>query len=176
MLLCFMVRAIVAKDGDKTFYGTRSAFYGIDLLNEEDVRRFADDLERTVIEINSSDKPRADMLLRLQRVGAGIDKNIDVGKDISHMKEHLRDALVLPQNISLSSMPYGTPIINFVARFGRNDTARRRGIDIYPFGIPNDDIWFNPTPFYELGEKWGHLETGEDFNISISGYREINNR
>lgn len=171
-----MVRSIVVRDGDRTFYGKRAAFYGIPLTNEKKIDSFADDLEKRIIRVNNLTKPRSDMFLRLESSGRIMGKKIEVGNEESRLKDDLREALRETSNIHIISEPYEKMIMNFVSRFSKGFLEKNWGLNIYPLGIPNNVLWFDATPFYRLGEKWGELETGEDFDITLKNYKKINNR
>ena len=175
-----MVRAIVVKDKDKTFYGTREALYGISLPDEEAVNPFADDLEKTIIEINNIEKNSSSLSLELRKLDNTGRSPIKIGNEASHLGDELREALKDIYNVGIFQTYSKDIIANFFARFSgpkfSTDPAKDRGLMIYPFSVPNTSFWFNPAPLYELGEKWGKLESGQDFDVTVNNYRKINNR
>jgi hypothetical protein len=168
-----MVRAIVAYDGENVFYGTREAFYGIVLPNEKSVRNFANDLENIIYDANASEKPSGDSFLFLEKDGAGRIKAYPLDGSELSLDDALRDH---GRNIHLICNPYEKTAATLISRSSQNDADNKWGLYICPIGIPNKIFWFNPQGLYDLGEKWGNLETGEDFDMTLKNYREINNR
>ena len=165
-----MVRAIVETSDGRNFWGTRSAGYNLPFVYETDVNIFADDLEKNIIKINNQRDINKDISLILKNQG----KKVEIGRDESRLKDDLRYALNGFQNVQIIFEPYDKVLANLVARFSRDSPHKNRLLEIYPIGIPNKFFWFNPSFLYELGEKHGFLERGEDFDIKINNYRKIN--
>jgi len=160
-----MVRPIVIEGGGKVFYGTREAIYDFSLKTKKDMEKFSEGLISTMETINKSfSDPMRGLYLQQHPI---------MGR-IKLEKDELVSRLGNPENIFLHAYASKELIVNFISSFvPKKDKHRNRIMEIKGFGVPNDFIEFDPTLLYELGEKYGNLRMGVDFDISLSNYREI---
>lgn len=163
-----MVRAIIVADKENLFYGTRMALYGLKLVSTQKLDAFANDLEKTIININNQENSisKDGLIFKDERSR----EYIKIGKEEFRLKDELREALDKPNNITLNFNDWSKSIAMLGARFTENSPWKNRFLEIFSIGIPNKFFWFNPEPLYELGRKYGVLEIGEDFDISIENY------
>ena len=161
-----MVRAIVEKSEGRIFYGTRSAGYVLDFPSEDTVNEFAKSLESELVLVNKRFHRDDGFSLVNDNGTIGINSERWAGKETE-----LQQALKKTSNIQIE-INYKI-IANLVSRFLDEEANRDRFFEIYSYGIPNKIVPCDVSFLYELGEKYGTLRRGEDFNIRIKNYRKI---
>ena len=168
-----MVRPIIVQSGDRTFYGTREAGYILHFPHGERLKEFANELEDSIIKIN---RKIEDPYYQLSLVSAGMTKKISLSEERKEIESKLLfSALKETSNIWIRPSNTNELVANLVSGFLDEDSHRDRFLRIYSYSIPNSEINFDPSFLYELGEKYGRLVHGEDFDITLSNYKEINN-
>jgi len=163
-----MVRAIIVKDGDRTFYGTREARYSLPLESTTKIDAFAKNLEKKMIETNGIFN-----LKSLNGLRFCMEKKYFFDPKEEKSLSLLRKHIFGTSNIQICA---GIQMIaNLVSKYNSTETSesKPRNLIIYPHSVPNSVINFDPSFLYELGEKYGKLYQGVDFDVSIKNYKEV---
>jgi hypothetical protein len=160
---------IILESEGRTFYGTRWAEYILDFPNFDKLRAFANDLQRSIITTNVNlEEKDTYYWLKLRR---GVE-----GDPITFEESGLFKTLTEREKIQLiiRSKRLGESVIaNLIYRFKQSDSHRDRTFVICPYSIPNDVITFDSSFLYDLGKKYGKLVSGDDFEITLTGFTEF---
>lgn len=168
-----MVRPIIVTSEDKTFYGTRWAFYDLPLETKNDRKLFLNELQSGMIKINKS----------LWDSGNGLHFKISEKKRAFKPEQTyegtkiplLEGALFDTPNIQIYTDEF--MIANLISQFSSKEESekRPRGLEIISCPIPNEIIKFDPSFLYDLGNRYGRLIQGTDYDLSLTNFREIRN-
>jgi hypothetical protein len=165
-----MVRPIIIHTPERIFYGAREAYYTLS-LNETNLENFASDLQKSVATANSGKDSHDSLYFR--HSGRIIEVGISrTSRERSELVEALNDS----SNIFLSK--YRTffgefMIANFISRFCDEDKHKDRTLHIPTFSAPNEVFDFDQSFLYKIGEKYGKLTKGEDFDIIVGAYKKV---